>query len=192
MAAHIDGAHRLHQFFRPAAFGQIAAGAGIQRALHEGRGVIDTEDDRAELRLLRSQAFQQAQAVFIRHGDVHHRDADVVAQQCRPGCRRAAVLPHHVEIVFEAEQLRKAGAHHHMVIHQYHTDHFRTLLPNHDPMMPAAAVLAISQARLCNRCNRIVIKGRCRRRQRSKSMAKCCHSAARRSSSECSVVSWRW
>lgn len=26
-------------------------------------------------------------------------------------------------------------------------------------MMPAAAVLAISQARLCNRCNRIVIKG---------------------------------
>ena len=38
--------------------------------------------------------------------------------------RRAAVLPHHVEIVLEVEQLRKAGAHHHMVIHQYHTDHF--------------------------------------------------------------------
>ena len=36
MAAHIDGTHRLHQLFRPAAFGQIAAGAGVQRALHEG------------------------------------------------------------------------------------------------------------------------------------------------------------
>jgi hypothetical protein len=124
MAPHIDGTHRLHQLFRPAAFGQIAAGAGVQRALHEGRGVIDAEDDRAELRLLRPQAFQQAEAVFIRHGDVHHRDADVVAQQCRPGRRRAAVLPHHVEIILEVEQLRKAGAHHHMVIHQYHTDHF--------------------------------------------------------------------
>ena len=47
VSAHTDGTHRLHELLRAAAFGQIAAGAGIKRALHEGGGVVNTENDGA-------------------------------------------------------------------------------------------------------------------------------------------------
>ncbi|MNW02947.1 hypothetical protein D3C71_1988090 [compost metagenome] len=43
-----DGAHRLHQFVGAAAFGEITTGPGINRALHEGIGVIDAENDGAK------------------------------------------------------------------------------------------------------------------------------------------------
>ena len=154
-------------------------------------GVIDAEDDRAELRLLRPQAFQQAEAVFIRHGDVHHRDVDVAAQQCR----RAAAALYCPTTSRSSSRLSNCAKPERTTTWSSTSITriiFRTLLPNHGPMMPAAAVLAISQARLCNRCNRIVIKRAPPAPSTIKSMAKCCHSAARRSSSECNVVSWRW
>ena len=56
VSTHTDGTHRLHELFRAAAFGQIAAGAGIKGALHEGRGVVNAENNGAKLRLLRAQA----------------------------------------------------------------------------------------------------------------------------------------
>ncbi|MNE08987.1 hypothetical protein D3C80_1016510 [compost metagenome] len=78
MSTHPDGAYSLHQLFWAAAFGEISAGACVERALHKRRSIINTENDCAKAGALLTQAFQQAEAIFVGHGDVHHRDVDIV------------------------------------------------------------------------------------------------------------------
>jgi hypothetical protein len=48
-ATGVHGADRLHQLFRATAFGEIAARTGIQRTLYERGGVVNAQNDGAEI-----------------------------------------------------------------------------------------------------------------------------------------------
>jgi hypothetical protein len=123
MAPQSDRAHRLHQLLGAAAFGQVAAGTAIEGALHERRGIVNTEDNGAKRRPLLAQTLEQAQTVFIRHRHVQHHHVDVIGEQRRPGLRRRAVLTCHRDIVLQPQQLGKPRTYNHVVVYQSHFNH---------------------------------------------------------------------
>ena len=113
-----DRPDRPDQRRRFGAFGDIAAGAGVEGSLHQRRLAVHAEDQNARAAVARSDVADRLQSARALHRDVHHHDIRGMGLEGAVGARRAVGLGNYAEVALMVEDAPVALADDRVVVDQ--------------------------------------------------------------------------